>query len=257
MRTLAALTLILLLWICAIFAQSPATQPAFAVASIKPNPHTLGKDAEMRLAFNPAGVSGHNLTLKQMIVEAYDLQPYQVSGGPKWLDNDEYDIDARADGPASKAQLRGMLRTLLVERFGLAIHSETKELSVYELMVDKSGPKIHATADSGHPASTGARGFHGDMREFANLLSVKLNIPALADPGRPGIASGSPTPVVDKTGLSGIYDFNVEVKLEIGVDMFVLWQRALQDQLGLKLEARKSKVEVWVVERAARVPAVN
>jgi uncharacterized protein (TIGR03435 family) len=253
MRT--PIAVMLLSWSSAIFAQSPAMQPAFAVASVKPNPHLAGKDAITRLSYNSGGVSGHNLTLKQLIVEAYDLQPHQVSGGPKWLDNDEYDIDARADGPASKEQLRGMLRTLLAERFGLAMHSETKELPVYELTVDKNGPKIHRATDSA--TRGGAQGFHGDMREFANFLSVKLSIPALDDPGRPGIASGPPTPVVDKTGLPGIYDFNIEMKLELGVDMFVLWQRVLEDQLGLKLEARKSKVEVWVVERANRVPTGN
>ncbi len=237
-----------------LFAQAPP-QPAFAVASVKPNPRVLGKDANSRLSYTATGVNGHNLTLKQLILEAYDLLPHQVTGGPRWLDGDEFDIDARADGPRSKEQLRSMLRTLLGERFGLALHNETKELSVYELVVDKNGPKIHPAADSA--AKTPARGFHGDMREFANLLSVKLTIPALNDPGRPGIASGPPTPVVDKTGLPGIYDLDVDLRPEIGVDMFVLWQRVLQDQMGLKLESRKSKVEVWVVDRATRVPVSN
>jgi uncharacterized protein (TIGR03435 family) len=154
-----------------------------------------------------------------------------------------------------------MLRALLTERFGLAAHNESKDLHLYELVVDKNGPKIHATADSEGPPAKGAaisdRTFHGSLQQFASLLSVKLSIPALDDPGKPGRASESPVPVLDKTGLPGIFDFNVDIKPELGGDMFTLWQRVLQDQLGLKLESRKSKVEVFVVDRAARIPIAN
>ena len=64
-------------------------------------------------------------------------------------------------------------------------------------------------------------------------------------------------PVLDKTGLAGIYDINVDMKLELGVDMFTIWQRVLQDQLGLKLESRKAKVDVLVVDSAERIPTAN
>ena len=77
------------------------------------------------------------------------------------------------------------------------------------------------------------------------------------DPGRPSIASGPPVPVVDKTGLQGIFDLNVEIRPETGVDKYTLWQRVLQEQLGLRLESRKDKVDVLVVDGAQRIPTAN
>ena len=77
------------------------------------------------------------------------------------------------------------------------------------------------------------------------------------DPGRPSVASGPPVPVVDKTGLQGIFDFNIEIRPEAGVDMYTLWQRVLQEQLGLRLESRKDKVDVLVVDGADRMPTAN
>jgi uncharacterized protein (TIGR03435 family) len=235
---------------CALFAQA-----TFEVATVKPSQRTLGKDAESQIVVAAAGLSGRNVTLKQLIVEAYGLQPHQVAG-PNWIDNSEYDVDARAGGPATREQLRVMLRALLAERFGLTSHTETKEMKVYELVVDKDGPKIRPAADAGS-AKGGGRAFHGSMQQFANLLALKLTIPVMDDPGRPGIASGAPVPVLDKTGLTGVYDFNAEVRLEPGADMFTMWQRLLQDQLGLKLESRKSNVEIFTVDRAARIPSSN
>jgi uncharacterized protein (TIGR03435 family) len=254
MRAVSAAMLLVLVHL-ALLAQNSASIAAFEVASVKPSQHPVGKDAETHLSIGATGVSGKNLTLKQLILEAYELQPHQVSG-PNWIDAIEYDVEARAGGPASSAQLRLMLRALLTERFGLAMHQETKELSVYELVVDKNGPKIHPTTDSKRPAG-GSREFRGTLQQFANLLSVKLSIPVMDDPGRPGMARGTPVPVLDKTELSGVYDIPSDLRPEPGGDMFALWQRLLQDQLGLKLEARKAKVEIWVVDRAARVPTAN
>jgi uncharacterized protein (TIGR03435 family) len=246
---------------CVSFGQSVTAPPTFDVASIKPSQRVVGKDANNQVSIGPAGLRGRNVTLKHLIVQAYRLQPHQVTGGPNWLDVNEYDVDAKADGPATREQLALMLRTLLADRFRLSLHSEARELRVYELVIDKNGPRIHALKDAEVPAAkTGAPGlqnFHGDLQQFANLLSVQLSIPVLDDPGKPSLASGPPVPVVDKTGLQGIYDFGVDMKPETGVDMFTLWQRVLQDQLGLKLESRKARVEVFVVDRAERIPMAN
>jgi len=125
------------------------------------------------------------------------------------------------------------------------------------LVGDKSGPKIHAVKDGAVPAAGGGRRFRGDLQQFANLLAVQLTITLTDDPGKPSMASATPVPVVDKTGLPGIYEFSVDIKPELGGDMFTLWQRVLQDQLGLKLENRKRSVEVLVVDRAERVPTGN
>ena len=99
--------------------------------------------------------------------------------------------------------------------------------------------------------------FRGDLQHFANLLSVQLTIPVIDDPGRPSIASGPAVPVLDKTGLSGIYDIRVNLKPEPGGDGFTLWQGVLRDQLGLKLESGREMVEVLVVDGAERMPTAN
>jgi uncharacterized protein (TIGR03435 family) len=260
MRTVAAASAFVFS-ICASFAQGAASQPAFAVASVKPSRHELGRDANSRISIGPAGLSGTNVTLKHLITEAYGVQPYQVFGGPNWLDTDEYDVDAKADGPTTSEQAALMLRGLLTDRFRLVLHREARELRVYDLVADKHGAKIRATMDAETPAAksgaAGPRNFHGDMRQFADLLSIQLSIALPDDPTKPGRASGQPVPVRDKTGLSGIFDFSVEVKPEAGADMFTLWQSVLQDQLGLKLESRKAPVEVLVIDHADRIPVAN
>jgi len=187
----------LVLAISACFGQSASSSPTFDVASVKPSQRAVGKDAGSQVSFGPAGISGKNVTLKQLIVEAYHLLPHQVAGGPGWLDVNEYDVEAKADGPAARDQLALMLQALLARRFGLSLHRETRELSVYELVIDKGGPKIHPINDAESPAAKTAAGgfqFRGDMRQFANLLSVQLTIPVIDDPGKPSIASGPPVP---------------------------------------------------------------
>src|SRR5437016_11183131 len=180
----------------------------FGVAVVKPSSHMAGKDARGHIATGSDRLSGKNVTLKELIAEAYHVELYQVSGGPDWLDSAEFDIEAKADVPAGNPQLRLMLAALLKERFHLALHRDTKELRVYALGMDKNGPKIHPAknGDSGAAKLFDGRSFHGNLHQLARVLSIQLSIPALSDPGRPSIASGSPVPVVDETGLEGIFD---------------------------------------------------
>jgi uncharacterized protein (TIGR03435 family) len=236
--------------------QSTAKTPAFDVASVRPSARLLGPDENNRITFDPAGFTGRNVTLRRCVAEAYRLQLTQVVG-PAWLDRNEYDIDAKASGPADRGQISLMLRTLLAERFKLAQHSDTRDLRVYELVVDKTGPKIRAIGDGGVPAIGGGFRFHGDLQRFADLLAVQLSIPVPDDPGRPGRASGPPVPVLDKTGLSGSYDFAVDIRPEPGSDMFALWQRALQEKMGLRLESRRASINVLAVDSAERFPTTN
>jgi uncharacterized protein (TIGR03435 family) len=258
MRTVA---MGLLVWpVCVCLGQGVSGSPTFEVASVKPSQHAVGKDANRQIVFGPAGISGRNVTLKQLIVEAYRLQPHQVAGGPGWLDVAEYDVEAKAGGPAATDQLALMLRALLADRFRLAVHTETRELRVYELVADKQGPRIHPAKDAESPTLGTAGGglqFRGDLQHFANLLAIQLTIPVIDDPARPSIASGPPVPVLDKTGLTGIYDIRVDLKPEPGGDVFTLWQGVLRDQLGLKIESAKERVEVLVVDSAERIPTAN
>jgi uncharacterized protein (TIGR03435 family) len=218
----------------------------FDVASVKVSQQQVGKDAEGPVTFGPARLSGKNVTLKSLIAAAYQAQPHQVIGGPNWLDSSEYDIDAKAARPANKDQLRLMLRALLADRFQLSLHRETRELQAYELVTAKRGPRVNAAKDG------------VSMTELANLISIQLTIPAAGDdPAKPSIARGPPPPVLDKTGLPGTYDIRVDLKPEPGTDMFTLWQRFLQDRLGLKLESKKKRVEFLVVDGVERTPTSN
>ena len=234
---------------------------SFDVASVKLSPRQVGPDANNQVSIRPSEFAGRNVTLKRLVGQAYSVQPFQVVGGPNWLNTAEYDVDAKADGTVTKELMAESLRALLAERFHLAVHHETRELRVYELMVDKGGAKIHAVRGSDAPpakgGAAGLRSFRGDLQQFANLLSIQLSIPIMDDPARPAIASGPPIPVVDKTGLEGIFDLNAEIRPEVGVDMFTLWNRVLREQFGLRLENRKDQVDVVVVDRADRTPTAN
>jgi uncharacterized protein (TIGR03435 family) len=232
---------------------------SFDVASVKPSANPVGKDYNNQIAIGPSSLTAKNVTLKRLIEEAYNLEPPRVFAGPKWLDESEFDVDAKADRAVSREDLRRMLQPLLASRFHLVLHHETRELKIYELAVDRDGPKIHPVKDGeGTPAPLGSRHFHGELRQLADLISIQLTIPAaVEDPSRPSIASGPPVPVFDKTGLTGTYDFDYEMKVEAGTPSFNLWQNVLQQQLGLKLESRKAQVEGVVVDSADRVPVAN
>jgi uncharacterized protein (TIGR03435 family) len=236
--------------------QATTTAPAFDVASVKPSQHSVGPDYNNQLTYAPAGISARNVTLKRLLAEAYHLQQNQVLG-PNWLNQNEYDIDARAAGVVTKEQMALMLQSLISQRFNLTQHSETREMRVYELVVDKSGAKIHPVEGGETTSAPAGFHFHGDLRQFADLLAVQLSIPASNNPSEPARASTSQIPVVDKTGMPGIFDFTVDMHPELGTDMFASWQRALQDQLGLKIESRKENLTVLVVDQAAKIPTAN
>jgi uncharacterized protein (TIGR03435 family) len=228
----------------------------FEVASAKPSEHLVGPDYNNQLTFTPAGLMARNATLRRLVAEAFRLQMNQVLG-PSWLDQNEYEIEARTGSPATREQVLLMLRTLLTDRFSLKQHSETRNMRVYELVTDKVGPKIRAFKDGDViPAGNGFH-FRGDLRQLADLIAVQLTIPTPTESTRPAIGGGSPASVLDKTGLQEIYDFNIDIRPEPGTDSFTVWQRALQDQLGLKLESRRGEVPVVVIDSASRIPTGN
>ena len=237
-------------------AQAQATQPSFEVASVRPSQHEVGPDYNNQIAYSAAGFSGRNITLRRLVAEAWQCQLDQVIG-PSWLDQNEYDITARVPEGVSKEQIPFMLRSLLSSRFGLKEHSETRPMRVYALMVGQGGARIHL-ASPGNTVNGGPGvHFHGDMRQFADLLAIQFSIPAADNPNVPVRAGGSRIPVLDKTGLQGIYEFSVDVKPELGTDAFTAWKRALEDQLGLKIESRKDDVAVVIVDSAEKIPTGN
>ena len=258
-------TALLLLSACcaAALAQSQPAAPAslaFEVATVEPS-NPMAARGKSGITVDPGRMSARRVSLKELVFEAYNVPYYQISGGPAWLDSEQYDIDAKAETPATRDQMRLMLRTLLAGRFKLTIHRESKEMRVYALTVAKNGPMIHAIQEEeAAPAKQpplGVQHFHCDMPQFAGLLSIRLSIPLLEDPSTPSRSNGPLIPVVDKTGLRGTYNIDVEVKPEPDGDSITAWQRALQQQLGLKLEAQKAPIEIIVIDHAEKIPARN
>lgn len=236
-------------------ARTVPPQPAFDVVSVRPSGHTVGPDYNNQVSWTAVGFTGKNVTLKRLIADAWSLQLDQVMG-PAWLDRNEYDIEARFGEGATSGQRALMLQSLLLDRFNLKQHSDSRPMRVYELTVGKDGPKIKPVA--GEESHAGA-GFHfrGGMRQFADLLAVQFSIPAVQDPSMPARAGGPAMPVIDRTGLEGVYDFSVDIQPEPGTDAFTSWQRVLGEQLGLRIDSRKDDVEVRVVDDAAQIPIAN
>jgi uncharacterized protein (TIGR03435 family) len=235
-------TALLLLATCA-FAQPPSLsqQPSFEAATIKPSKSQPGRSATHS---RPGMVVLTGKTLKGLICSAYDVKDFQVSGGPKWLDDDRYDINAKAEGATTGAQRMMMLQTLLADRFQLVIHREQKIGPAYALVLVKSGLKIKPAEGV---TGTNAHGGKGQltvtgmpMTELADLLSRELK-----------------APVVDFTATPGVFDFKLEWSIEgDSNDAQSALFAALQSQLGLKLESRKLPVEMIVVDRAEK-PSEN
>lgn len=259
MQRAASIAVLALLNVVLAFAQS--AQPSFEVVSVRPSEHEVGPDNDNRITYSANGFTGRNVTLRRLVAEAWRCQRNQVIG-PSWLDRNEYDIAARLPDGATREQIPLMLRTLLGDRFRLKAHQETRSMRGYELTVAQGGPRIHpiqvhpAGAASAPAAAPGLH-FRGDMRQFADLLAVQISIPAPDSPSVPVIAGGPPVPVLDKTGLEGIYEFSIDLHPEIGTDGFTFWKRVLEDQLGLRLESGKVDMEFVVVEDALKIPTAN
>jgi uncharacterized protein (TIGR03435 family) len=238
------------------FGQTPATPPAFEVASVKVSKAPPGSDSSKGTL---GSLSIRNMTLRACIGMAYNVKELQVLGGPKWLDSDRYDMDAKPPGAAQAPERMAMLQTLLAERFQLALHRETKTLPGYALVVVKAGLKMPAVEPGKANLSTHNGSMTAEKASIANLardLSRRLG-----------------APVDDATGVTSVFDFKLELPPQEnraatgsgdapGADASdpasgpAALSHALEDQLGLKLEARKIQQEVLVIDRAEK-PAEN
>lgn len=252
-RTIVRSTLLAALLCGGIRAQTAGDLPAFEVASIKLSQTTPGRGlASMREDINtdPARLTMTNVALGTAIRWAYKLGVYEISG-PEWILTTRFDISAKAAAPVSEEQLRLMLRTLLKDRFQLAVHRQNKDLSGYALVVSRNGTKLHPVEGGGEGAMTGA----GLMFE-----GHKMPLSRLAD-----IISGVlKTPVKDMTALEGFYDFKVDLRPYLldrpqgePLDLPSIAMSALDSQLGLRLEARKIPMDVLEVDHVERTPTEN
>lgn len=248
--------------------------PAFEVATIKP----VEPDAQKGRYLIMQGTNrfvGKFYTLKLLIAAAYNLSPKVISGGPAWIDSDHYDILALTPGATrpSRDEQMAMLRNLLADRFALTFHRESKEFSIYALEAVKDGPKygsgsgsasapglMRSTAAASDPSALISTVYpdhiklparNATMGEFAELLQR-----AVLD-----------RPVVDRTGLAGRFDFDLEWapdETQFGGEVPVApsnapaapFFTAIQQQLGLRLEATRGPVQALVVDQAER-PSAN
>jgi len=223
-----------------------ASAPAFEVASVRRTgqPGPPG-DIPENMDRSPGSFAMRNVTLRYALEWAYDLKDYEVSG-PAWINIAEhYDIIAKAAGPATNDQMRPMLQTLLTERFQMKLHREKKELPVYVLLPGKGAPKLQPPADGDPNLSRNANAvtFHKfPISRLTFLLTRRMD-----------------RPVVDMTGLNDLYDFTIDLSglppadPSTGPSIFT----AVEENLGLKLEARSFPVDILVIDQVERVPTEN
>jgi len=230
------------------------TKPAeFDVASIRPAPP--GQEQRKNgprlhpVRTTPGTVFMINVDLGLAIAWAWDVAPFQLVG--QSLPDSTFDIVAKAAGPATDEEMRVMMQSLLASRFGLKVHREEKELAGMALVVAKDGAKLKSSEDQAEstfepvPNKKMIHFGHMSMPEFARLVS---------DPIR--------KPVFDLTGLKGSFDFTLDgTKYESAPgerdDEMYMIMRALQDEVGIRLEPRKLPVNMVVIEHVEKSPTQN
>jgi len=248
-----------------------------------------------------------NFSLMDLLTRAYDVKNYQVTG-PSWLESERYDITAKLPSGTTKEQANIMLQNLLAERFHLKLHHDTKEFSGYELVVGKNGSKLKPTSpadaavdQAASPASFANGPPKPDGNGFIPLdrpgmvimmrMSPKGAAAHLTARAQPlarlldTLGNQLKRPVVDKTGLTGKYDFTLEFAPEnSGMtmrsdgpppppppggaspagpsnesqdDLEPNLTTAVQQQLGLRLDAKKIQLDVLIIDVADKVPTEN
>ncbi len=213
--------------------------PSFEAVSIKPNNLGGGHSHER----DSPGRFEASMTTKVLIETAFGIKDFQVSGGPPWLDQDNYDIIAKTPTPVdlSRNVKQPYLQSLLTDRYHFKFHTTSKDFPGYALLLAKNGPKLTPhTGTSGEGTSS-----NGDVQE--NQYDRRRCF----DGGHRRLSRHDKwvRPVVDKTGLNGTFDFKLEwARDDTGEATAPLIFTALQEQLGLRLESQKVPMEVIVVD---------
>jgi uncharacterized protein (TIGR03435 family) len=269
-----------LLLAAALALQATSTQPSFEVASVKQNKSGTGF---VQIAAPGGQFKATNVPLRMLIRNAYQLQDFQIIGAPSWVDTDRFDINAKAEGdpgpavvaPGQPGPIMLMIRSLLADRFKLKVHTETREMPIYALVLTRSDGKLGSALNR-------------STTDCAALRAASRNAPPpVPAPGErmmcgmriaPGMISGGGIPlsqlatqlsvsvqriVVDKTGLGGDYDFDLKWTPDQlpqgtpppgapplppidpnGPSIYT----AVQEQLGLKLDSQRGPVNVLVID---------
>ena len=229
--------------------QTPAQQPSFAVAVIRPSAASVPFVHDGKTDLTPDALLMQDVTVATCIKWAYHVQDSQIAG-PDWVRSDHFDITAKTDGPVPREQMKLMMKSLLAERFHLSFHSESRVLKAYALVPARGGAKLKpAAVDADYRIENSAIGFIAKsttLPEFADYI---------ADPVR--------APVVDETGLAGKYDFSVDFTPYLPADadtvrpdVISVMMIAFEGELGLKLEPRKVSVKVLVIDHIEK-PSAN
>ena len=247
-----------------------AQTPSFEVASVKPAAERrpmpmmeLMRGDEFHFQQKPGRIDYTGVTLKMLLKRAWNLSAEQVSG-PGWLDTERYDISATLPPDTSPEQLRLMLQGLLVERFQIRLHHESKALPVCLLTVAKNGSKLKPAEavpeqmdrdEMRKRASANLEAMvrGGDMAEYGRSLHLPRATSAKIAQTLESLAD---CPVEDQTGLDGTYSFTLKWSADEtrpGPTIFA----AVEDELGLKLNRVTKSLELLVVDRAEKLPTSN
>jgi uncharacterized protein (TIGR03435 family) len=242
MSTAGRLTPILLLLFCGLDARAQS----FEVATVKLN--QAGATGANGFSPSPGHLRVMNSTLEQMIHAAFHVSASALAGAAGWMQSNRYDIDAKAPGNSSFDDDLVMLRALLIDRFQLRFHTETRQLTTFPLVIGKNGPKFQTSKDDGAGGKgriiirpTEISGVNIPFGHFVSVLAAQLS-----------------RSVINDTGLTGKFDLSLKYVRDDAPDaangpsLFA----ALEEQLGLKLESRKGPVEVMVIDSAEK-PSEN
>ena len=266
---------------CTVFGQSPTPAKAFEVASIKQAPPPTDGRLMIRMGSDAGRLDYNNVSMKDLIRVAFKVRNDQISG-PDWLSSERYIIAAKFPSGATKDDVPAMLQTLLADRFKLAYHKDSKVIPIYALVQAKGGSKLQpADTPGGMRMMMGPKGRH---------LTGKVTVAQLAD----ALSNMTDRPVMDMTELKGAFDIDLEFTSENvpegmrmagpppgagpgpdagpgagpggpsgearahddSADAPTLFT-AVQEKLGLKLDARKAPVDLYVIDHAERVPTDN
>jgi len=238
------------------------TQPlAFDVASVKPQPWKDNGSVGVFVRGN--ALYAEHATLNDLVEFAYDLEDFQLSGGPGWskvngklVDSELFQVIGKpADGTTpSDKQIRIMLQTLLMDRFHLQIHHVSRQLPAWKLVVNKGGTKLKETTGASPTINTTSLGRQG--------LSMAVTNQTIQEVIDKQLSGYSGRPVFDESGLTGHYDFTLEwvhdptTALNTREASLPPLSTALQEQIGLKLESSMAQFDTVVIDHAEK-PSEN
>jgi len=228
-------TFVLWLFCVAVALCQPPPAPRIEVASVK----LSHKDpSHWGITTGHGRILADNVTMKHCIMSAWSVGPNEIVGGPEWLDTERFEIEARADQPVNDdAVLQVLLQGILADRFRLSLHHDTRPMEAYVLEVAKNGPKLEKTT-GGESADTAGNGRidskNASMKHFAEVLSRQMDLP-----------------VVNRTGLDGVFNLKLQWTPEYARqpnDSGPSVYTAIQEQLGLRLRAEKTPIDVLVID---------